>query len=38
MSHLSQETLSKAMFWLVNSCIGLSSKCMPATIINGTLY
>ena len=35
MSHLSQETLSKAMFWLVNSRIGLSSKCMLATIING---
>lgn len=35
MSHLSQETLSKAMFWLVNSRAGLSSKCMLATIING---
>ena len=35
MSHLSQETLSKAMFWLVNSRTGLFSKCMLATIING---
>lgn len=35
MSHLSQETLSQAMFWLVNGRTGLSSKCMLATIING---
>ena len=35
MSHLSQETLSQAMHWLVNCRTGLSSKCMLATIVNG---
>lgn len=35
MNHLSQETLSQAMHWLVNGSSGLSSKCMLATIING---
>ena len=35
MSHLSQETLSQAMHWLVNGSTGLSSKCLLATIIHG---
>ncbi|WP_313043235.1 hypothetical protein [Acinetobacter sp.] len=35
MSHLSQESLSQAMHWLVNGSTGLSSKCLLATIING---
>jgi len=35
MNHLSQETLSQAMQWLVNGSTGLSSKCLLATIIHG---
>lgn len=35
MNHLSQETLSQAMHWLVNGSTGLSSKCLLATIIHG---
>lgn len=35
MNHLSEETLSQAMHWLVNGSIGLSSKCLLATIIHG---
>jgi hypothetical protein len=35
MNHLSQDTLSQAMHWLVNGSIGLSSKCLMATIIHG---